>query len=212
MAPPRRLVRALAAPAALASLLLATACLPARVRRDYVVSSVASEYSPVVSLAVRVRVTDSVRVTVDSGRLLAPGYAPARGKSIMHDLVLEALLAEQSPDGMREPGVPGAWRVVAASAPRAIADSVWVGEPVRVGPMSFALPLAPEVSARRAWLVFRIRGNAMSTEMTMADGTRIPATVMTDAVRVHACTARTLSGHLDRRRARSLAKDYLGTC
>ena len=194
------------------ALLLATACLPARVRRDYVVSSVASEYSPVVSLAVKVRISDSVRVTVDSGQLLAPGYSPRRGKSIMQGLVLEALLAEKSPDGMREPGVPGAWRVVAASAPQPIADSVWVGVPVPLGPMRFTLPLSPEVSARRAWLVFRIRGSAMSTEVTMADGTRIPAAVMTDAVRVHACTARTLTGHLDRRRARALARDYLGTC
>lgn len=193
-------------------LLLATACLPGRVRRDYVVSSVASEYSPVVSLAVRVRVTDSVRVAVDSGQLLAPGYSPTRGTSIMQDLVLEALLAEPSPDGMREPGVPGAWRVVAASAPQRIADSVWVGVPVPLRAMQFTLPLAPGVAARRAWLVFRIRGNAMSTELTMADGTRVPAALMTDAVRVHACTARTLTGHLDRRRARSLATDYLGTC
>jgi hypothetical protein len=204
---PRRL-RALAAPALL---LVATACLPARVRRDYVVSSLASEYSPVVSLAVKVRVADSVRVTVDSGSLLAPGDSPGR-TPIMHDLVLEALVAEKSPDGMREPGVPGAWRVVSTSEPRPIADSVWVGRPVRVGPMSFTLPLSPAVSARRAWLVFRIRGNATSTEVTMVDGSRVPAVVMTDAVRVHACTARTLTGHLDRRRARNLAKDYLGTC
>jgi hypothetical protein len=204
---PTRLPRATALLA-----VLVTACLPARVRRDYVVSSVASEYSPVVSLAVTVRVTDSVRVTVDSGSLLAPGFASARDKPVMHDLVLEALVAEKSPDGMREPGVPGAWRVVAASAPQPVADSVWVGTSVPVRAMRFTLPLSPAVSARRAWLVFRIRGNAMSTEVTMADGTRIPAAVMTDAVRVHACTARTLTGHLDRRRARSLARDYLGTC
>jgi hypothetical protein len=201
----------LLAPLAVVVLAL-SACLPARVRRDYVVSSVTSEYSPVVNLAVRVRVDDSIRVTVDSGRLLAPGYASRRRSPLMRDIVLEALVAERSPDGMREPGVPGTWRTVATSEPQSIADSVFVGEPVPVRPLRFVLPLSPAVSARRAWLVFRVRGNAIGTPVTMADGTQVPAQLMADGVRVHACAVRTLTGHLDRRRARRLAKDYLATC
>ena len=189
-----------------------SACMPARVRRDYVVSSVTSEYSPVINLAVRVRVDDSIRVTVDSGRLLAPGYASRRRSPLMRDLVLEALVAERSPDGMREPGVPGTWRTAATSEPQSIADSVFVGEPVPVRPLRFVFPLTSTFSARRAWLVFRVRGNAIGTPVTMADGTQVPSQLMADGVRVHACAVRTLTGHLDRRRARRLAKDYLATC
>ena len=192
--------------------LLATACLPARPRRDFVVSSMRSEYSPVVRLAVRVRVDDSVRVRVDSGQLVAPGTPSPRSRALMRGLVLEALVAERSPDGMREPGVPGAWRVVMASAPQPLADSVFVGQPVPVPAMHFTMPLSPALSARHAWVVFRIRGNAIGTPVTMADGTVIPAATMTDGVRVHACAERTLTGHLDRRRAKRLARDYLATC
>lgn len=197
----------------LALLLLLSACLPARPRRDYAVSSEVSEYSPVVRLAVRVRLTDSLRVMVDSGTLLAPGIVPpGGGRALMRDLVLEAVVAEVAPDGMREASVPGTWRARATSLPVTIADSLIVGTPVRVPALTFVLP-APDVrAARRAWIVFRIRGSAVGTPMTLADGTVIPATLMTDGVRVHACAERTLTGHVDRGRARRQRADYLATC
>lgn len=204
--------RAARAPLALL-LLLATACLTGRPRRDFVVSSERSEYSPVVQLAVRMRLADSLRVMVDSGRILAPGTPSVRApRAIMHGLVLEAIVAEPSPDGMREPGVPGAWRAVAASAPVPIADSLVLGVPLRLPALVFTMrPLGPR-TARRSWLIFRIRGDAMSTPVQLADGTTLPSAVMTDAIRVHACAERSVSGHLDRRRARRLRDDYLGTC
>ena len=196
----------------LVALVTLGACIPSRVRREYVVSSETSEYSPVVHLAVRVRVDDSVRVTVDSGRLVAPGTSSGPGRALMRDLVLEALVAERSPDGMREPGVPGAWRVVATAAAQPVADSVVVGVPVDVPRMQFVMPVTPALVARRAWIVFRVRGGAMSTPAVLADGTQLPSVLMEGGVRVHACAVRTLTGHLDRRRARRLAKDYLATC
>jgi hypothetical protein len=177
------------------------------------VSSEVSEYSPVVRLAVRLRLDDSLRVLVDSGTLLAPGVVPpGRGRALMRDLVLEAVVAEVAPDGLREEGVPGTWRARATSAPHPIADSLVVGTPVRVPALAFVLPAPEPAVARRAWVVFRIRGNAVGTPMTMADGTVIPATLMTDGVRVHACAERTLTGHLDKRRARRQRADYLATC
>ena len=205
----------LARPRALAALtlLLATAaCLPPRARRDFVVTSERSEYSPVVHLAVRVRLDDSLRVHVDSGRILAPGIPSGRRTALMRDLVLEAVVAEPSPDGMREAGVPGSWRARLTSAPRPLADSLVLGEPVAVPAMSFTLPPLGPRTSRRTWVMFRIRGNAVGTPVQLADGTTMPAQLMTDGVRVHACAERTVSGHVDRGRARRLHDDYLATC
>lgn len=196
--------------------LAVTAC--ARPRARYVVTSEPSDYTPAVRLAVHVVATDSVRVRVDSGFVVAAGLAEqGPQRAIMRALTIEALVAEHAPAGATVLDAEGRtisayWRPLVASAPQPLVDSLVMGVPRRVGPLAFTLPLPDSAARRRHWVVFRIRGTARATGVQLADGTPLLEGDMVDAIRVYACADRTLSGHVDTRRARRQRESYLAAC
>jgi protein-S-isoprenylcysteine O-methyltransferase Ste14 len=185
-------------------------------RRSYVVSSERSDYSPVVRLAIAVDTTaDSIGIRIDGGTVLAPGDPSTRDVPIMRGLSIEGLLVT-APTGATADttGAPPPWTELAASAPALLADSLLLGVPREVGAMRLAVARPRALDPRRSWIVFRIRGAAVTTPVHMADGTVVPSRVIEDGVRVYACAERSLAGTLDRERARRLseATTYGGAC
>lgn len=205
-ATPRRLV------AVAATLGATTACAHRTGKPSgYLVSSAASDYSPVLRAQVAVEmVGDTVVVRVDSGSLVAPGQAASGRRAVMRAITMEALLVG-APAKHHGP-LPTPWTPIAISAAQLAADSLALGVSHPLPPIRFAIARPTSLDRRRAWLVFRIRADGETTPVHLADGTLLAGRRIIGGVRVFACADRDLSGRVDKRRAARLKKDYLAAC
>ena len=187
-------------------------CATARPVRNYVVSSEASSYSPVVHLAITVDTTaDSIFVAIDSGSILAHGIARSAG-AVMRDLTLEAIVARKPEKQTSSSNLVEPWVALASSRPRPLVDSLVFEVPVALSPPRLSVSRPPGLDLHDAWLVFRVRGTALTNQIQLADGRVIPAEVHPGGVRVYACSERNLAGTLDKDRARRLATEYASVC
>ena len=192
--------------------LLLIGCATARPARTYVVSSEASSYSPVVHLAMTVHTTaDSIVVAIDSGSILAHGIARSAG-AVMRDLMLEALVARKPEKHGSSSALVEPWAALATSRPYRLVDSLVFEVSVPLSPLRLSVSRPGGVDLHDIWLVFRIRGTALTNQIQLADGRVIPAEVRPGGVRVYACSERNLAGTLDKDRARRLAKEYASVC
>lgn len=187
------------------------------------VSSLKSDYSPVVAFVAKVRVSDSVRVQVERVRVLSPGevfpgMGPVTGRIEMQALVVSAnpasdmnqpsANAESSRDrnGSRKP-----WREHAGSSQVRLADSLMMGVEQITGPLQFTVPLPVDTDLSASWLVFRITGSSVAMPARMADGTMAPIMAM-PPIRVFACSLRNLDGKMDALRKRQMEEAYSSGC
>src|SRR5690348_2512863 len=184
----------------LLSTLALIGCATARPVRTYVVSSEASSYSPVVRLAIAVDTTaDSIFVAIDSGFILAHGITRSGGAA-MRDLTLEAVVARKPQDHASSSKLIEPWVVLAASQPLRLADSLLFEATERLTPLRLSLSRPAGLDLHESWLVFRIRGTAVTNRIQLDDGRVIPAEVRPGGVRVYACSQRNLAGTLDKDR------------
>ena len=187
-------------------------CAAAQPVRRYVVSSEASSYSPVVRLAITVDTTaDSIAVAIDSGSILAHGIARSAG-AVMRDLTLEAIVAQKPQEHASSSKLIEPWAALATSPPHRLVDSLIFEDTVPVSPLRLSVSRPAGVDLHDIWLVFRIRGTALTNQIQMADGRVIPAEVRPGGVRVYACSERNLAGTVDKDRSRRLAKAYASAC
>ena len=187
-------------------------CASAPPARTYVVSSEASSYSPVVRLAITVDTTaDSILIAIDSGSMLAHGIARSAG-AIMRDLTLEAIVAQKPPEHASSAKLIEPWAVLATSSPYRLVDSLVFEQTVPLAPRRLSVRRPGGIDLHTMWLVFRIRGTALTNQIQLADGRVIPAEVRPGGVRVFACSERNLAGTLDKDRARRLARAYARSC
>ena len=147
---------------------------------------------------------------VDGGTVVAPGSVGGAPRVVMRNLRVQAILAEASRPVEGAPPEP--WSPLAAAEPATLADSLLLGIPRELGAMRFAIARPEGLDPRRAWLVFRIVGQAVTTPVRFSDGTGLPSKAVDGGVRVFACSDRALSGHLDRTRRRKLEQAYLSAC
>ena len=186
-------------------------CATGKPLRTYVVSSEASSYSPVVHLVITVDTTaDSILVEIDSGSILAHGIARSAG-AVMRDLTIEAIVGRkpQSKDSPSKLVAP--WEALATSRQYPLVDSLAFEVPVSLSPLRLSLS-RPGVDLHYSWLLFQIRGTALTNQIQLADGRVIPAAVHPGGVRVYACSERNLAGTLDKARAKRLASEYASVC
>lgn len=177
----------------------------------YLVSSTASDYSPVLRAQVAVEIAgDTVMVRVDSGSLVAPGEAGSRREAVMRAITMEALLVGE-PAKNHGP-LPTPWTPIAISAAQVVADSLALGVSQPLHPIRFLIARPTSLDRRRAWLVFRIRADGETTPVHLADGTLLPGRRIVGGVRVFACADRNLIGRVNKRRAARLKRDYLAAC
>jgi hypothetical protein len=191
----------------------------AHVRRapmGYNVSSVHSDYSPAVQLAVAIPLVDSsagrarVTVVIDSGTIVAPGAATPDTTPVMRDLYLTALIVTAAPAS--NDGPPKPWASIAQSDSVPLADALRIGVARPVPRLELHVETNHPIDVAHTWLAFRIHGAAMTEPVRMADGQLIPARRVPGGVRVYACTDWTLAGYVDRRRAKALASAYNAAC
>lgn len=183
------------------------------------ISSVSSSYSPVVSFATTVQISDSVRVAVNRLRVLSPGAVfPGMG-AVAGRIEMQALLVHANPaadlskaansidrNGTRKP-----WIEQASSNNVRLADSLLMGVQQTTGPLHFAIPLPVGVDLSSSWLVFRITGAAIAKPARMADGSMAEIFDM-PPIRVFACSPRNLDGKKDAVRQRLLKEAYSSGC
>jgi hypothetical protein len=187
-------------------------CSTARPVRTYVVSSEASSYSPIVHLAITVDTTaDSIFVAIDSGSILAHGIARSAG-AVMRDLTLEAIVARKPEQEASSSKLIEPWTALATSRPLRLVDSLVFEVTVPLPPFRLSVSRQAGLNLHESWLVFRIRGIAVTNQIRLADGRVIPAQVRPGGVRVYACSERNLAGTLDKDRTRQLAKEYASVC
>lgn len=182
-------------------------------------SSESSEYAPVLRVAARVRVAaDSVVVALDSGFVLSPGQRAPGLPAVMRALRFTAILAAPRPPGASQAGAPGtaagrnAWVVLAEGAPRPLADSLYVGVPHPLAPGRVAVARPPGLDPRRAFLMFRIEGDAVEIGRAGPAGGVRAGRVLRGGVRVYACAAANLDGGPDAGRTAALAAAYTAAC
>jgi hypothetical protein len=196
----------------LLSTLALIGCATARPVRTYVVSSEASSYSPVVHLAIAVDTTaDSILVAIDSGSILAHGIARADG-AVMRDLTLEAIVARKPETKESSSQLIEPWAALATSRPLRLVDSLVFEVTVPLSPLRLAVSRPTGLDLHESWLVFRIRGTAVTNQIRLADGRVIPGEVRPGGVRVYACSNRNLAGTFNKDRARRLTKEYASVC
>ena len=191
--------------------------------RGVQVSSLKSDYSPVVAFVAKVRLTDSVHVQVDRVRVLSPGevfpgMGPVTGPIEMQALVVTANPAgdmnkpSANSDGSRDRnGSRKPWREHAGSSQVRLADSLMMGVAHTTGPMHFTMPLPPATDLPASWLVFRITGSSVAMPARMADGSMAPIMAM-PPIRVFACSIRNLDGKIDAARKRQMDEAYSAGC
>lgn len=191
--------------------LFVVGCATSPPQRAYIVSSEPSYYSPVVRLAIAVDTTpDWVLVTIDSGTIRAQGisYTPS---VVMRNLTLEGIVARKPAMAASSIELVEPWSTLTVSEPTKLVDSLMFGPAIPVRPMRLSIARPPDADLRQAWLVFRIRGDAMTDSVRM-DGRVVPASIRHGGVRVLACSERNLVGALDKARARRLATEYASAC
>ena len=187
-------------------------CATARPLRTYVVSSEASSYSPVVHLTITVDTTaDSILVAIDSGTILARGITRSGGAA-MRDLTIEAVVARKPEDHTSSSKLIEPWTALATSQPLRLLDSLVFEVTQRLSPLRLSISRPAALDPERSWLVFGIRGTAVTNRIQLDDGRVIPAEVRPGGVRVYACSERNLAGTLDKERAGRLASAYASVC
>lgn len=199
-----------------AATLLLVACLqPRTAPRGYNVSSMESDYSPALRLAVTIDSAapspDSLVVRIDSGIVVVPGELRAGSAPIMRGLSVSAILAVPAPDSAHA-GPLRPWRAIAESAPQPLADSLRYGETQPLGAFRFELPRPTASDAPRAFVLFRVQGGSVSEPVRMADGQVVPGRTFVGGVKVFACPTWSLSGRIDRDRARVMKQRYGAGC
>ena len=201
-------------PAAVA-LLLAIGCLrPHAPPSPWNVSSVASDYSPTLSVVAAIAPVppgDSLAVRIDSGVLAVPGELRDGSRAIMRDLTVTALVVAPTTGGVDSTGVPRPWTPLAWSAPLLLADSMRYGEQRAVGALELRLPAPPQAGAAR-WLVLRVDGTAHGDSLRLQDGSVLPGRDVAGGIRVFACAAWNLDGRTDKPRVRAMRARYSSAC
>ena len=193
-------------------LLFVVGCAHARAERAYIVSSEPSYYSPVARLAITVDTTaDSVLVTIDSGTIRAQGIAQSPSVA-MRNLTLEGIVARKPVKSASSATLVEPWSALAVSEPTKLVDSLMFNATAAVRPMRLSIARPSGAALRQEWLVFRIRGDAMTDAVRLADGTVVPASMRHGGIRVFACSERNLAGTLDKARAERLATEYASVC
>lgn len=182
------------------------------------VSSADSDYSPVAQLAVHLPVLpsdssgDSIVVSIDSAIVSAPGVRAVEDAPAMRHLHLTLLLATEWPD-QQISGVRRPWRVLAESDSLMLADALRLGETRAVGGLRLVVRRPETFDPARTWIVFRITGTAITSEVRSSDGRVVsPRRVVGDGVRVYACANWSLAGYVNRDRARAMAEAYTAAC
>lgn len=187
------------------------------------VSSLTSDYSPVVAFTAKVDVTDSVRVRIDRARVVAPGEDIPEMGAITGAIEMQALLVTENPladmnrpmsadeaasdrNGSRKP-----WREQSVSNRVKIADSLRMGVAQTTAPLQFTLPLPPTANTAKSWLVFRISGESVALPARMADGSIAPMLSM-PPIRVFACSTKNLDGRTNKERKRQMEEAYSAGC
>jgi hypothetical protein len=195
---------------------LTSGCFLQRGRNVALISSTASDYSPVVTFNAKVRLNDSLRVSVDRLRILAPGEVfPGMGAST-GAMSMQALLVTANPNAnsagsVDRNGASKPWIERSASAKVRVSDSLVSGVSQSIGPIQFALALPAETDLSISWLVFRITGPAKAMPARMADGTAMPDFQLPD-IRVFACAVKNLDGRTDKTRAAVMKEAYSAGC
>lgn len=184
------------------------------------VSSVQSDYAPVVSFNARVAVDDSVRVDINLLRLLYPGEVfPGMG-AVTGAIEMQALLVVTNPAGNMEAAVASVdrngtrkpWIERAASGSVALSRGLVMGVEQRVGPVRFVMPWPDGTDRDSSWLVFRITGPSVFMPARLADGSEMPAPVGMPPIRVFACALKNLNGKVDKPRRTLQAEFYSDAC
>jgi hypothetical protein len=194
------------------SLLLVVGCAHARAERAYIVSSEPSYYSPVLRLAIAVDTTaDSILVRIDSGTIRVQGLAPSPHVA-MRNLTLEGIIARKPAPGASGGELVSPWSALTVSQPTKLVDSLLFGIPLPVRPMRLSILRPQDTDLRHEWLVFRIRGDALTDSVRLPDGRVVAASFRQGGIRVFACSDRNLAGTLDESRAERLATEYASVC
>jgi hypothetical protein len=154
---------------------------------------------------------DSILIAIDSGSIRASGIARSTG-AVMRDLTLEAIVARKPEKTTSSSKLVEPWTALATSQALRLVDSMVFEVAVPVSPLRLAVSRPSGITLNESWLVFRIRGTAVTSEIRLADGRLIPAEVRPGAVRVYACSDRNLAGALDKARAQQLVRDYTSVC
>lgn|GEM_PF-1535763 len=180
------------------------------------ISSATSDYSPVVTFAAKVSVTDSVRIAVDRVRIVAPGEVFEGTRASTGTIEMQAMLVTANPNAngsvtSDRNGTSKPWRERSASNSVAVADSLFMGLPQTTGPMRFALSIPSDFDRANSWLVFRLSGPAKAMAARLADGSA-PPEIKRPAIRVFACAVQNLDGKTDKARAKVMAEAYSSGC
>ncbi len=130
----------------------------------------------------------------------------------MRDLTLEGIVARKPERTGSATKLLDPWVPLAVSQPVRLVDSLVFNVTVALRPFRLAVPRPSQATLRDTWLVFRIRGDAVTKEIRMADGKVVQASVQRGGVRVYACSERNLAGTLDKDRAKRLAAEYATVC
>ena len=130
----------------------------------------------------------------------------------MRDLTLEAIVAQKPQEHGASSKLIEPWAALATSPPHRLVDSLVFEQTVALSPLRLSVSRPAGVDVHDIWLVFRIRGTALTNQIQLADGRVIPAEVRPGGIRVYACGERNLAGTLDKDRSRRLAKAYASVC
>lgn len=204
---------------ALGCVALLSGCL-ARGGKKLLVSSVDSDYSPVVTFAANVRVNDSVHVQIDRLRLFYPGEVIPGVGPVTGPIEMQAVIAVANPaadltrnsgtvdrNGVRKP-----WIERSASQSVRLSEGLLMGAAQTAGPLQFTMPVPAGVNLSESWLVFRITGPAVAMSVKMADGSEMASPGRMPAIRVFACAVTNLDGKRDVARQTLMKGSYSSGC
>ena len=208
-------------PSRLAVLVCVTACAstwnhPTRTR---LASSLGSVYSPSAIVYFQISaVRDSLRVSVDSGALLAEGDASAFGPELMANLRIRAFIATSDSSSIVSSPFGGVsrhpWTALSRSTWSNLAARLSYGERHRLDNMAFVLELPVPYEPRSQWLGFEIVGDAVVVTRGNGGGSssRPLRELARGAVDVFTCDLRSLAGvDLAPRRYKAV-REYAAHC
>lgn len=176
-------------------------------------SSEQSDYSPVVRLfGVVVAEPDSIRIVVDSGRLIVPGNKMHQAPATMRDLYITAMIALPGASQDTEQGLLRPWRAVAESDSVVLADSLYRGDTTAIPHMAFSIRRQPEFNAQRGWVMFRVSGAAITLPARLVNGPLLPSQIVPGGVRVFVCSERSIAGRSDAARSARMQASYSSAC
>ncbi|MEO7999148.1 MAG: hypothetical protein ABI852_16965 [Gemmatimonadaceae bacterium] len=206
--------------AALACVVLLPGCFVRGGGKALMISSVASDYSPVVTFAANVRIADSVRVDIARLQLLypgevVPGVGPVTGPIEMQALIVVANPAADLSKGVAtvdRNGVRKPWVERSISNTVRLSDGLTMGAVQTAGPIAFTLPLSDGIDLSTSWLVFRLAGPAVMMTVRMADGSQMASPDRMPPIRVFACAVKNLNGKTDAPRQIVLKEAYSAGC